>query len=143
MIARGLSPAARWRMVPGLWIGAVLIAGCSAGGGGSADVPVPTEIIGFAPGEDYKLTNYDGIKAYFEGLAASTDRMALEQIGESTRGEPLYLAAISSPSNLRRLERIREITRTLAYARDPAAGYGSVLDEEEARALAREGVAIV
>ncbi|WP_419858208.1 MULTISPECIES: M14 family metallopeptidase [Candidatus Palauibacter] len=143
MIARDLSLTARRRMVLGSWIGAALIAGCSAGGGGTADVPMPADVIGFAPGEDYKLTNYDGIKAYFEALAASTDRMALEQIGESTRGEPLYLAAISSPSNLRRLERIKEITRTLAYARDPEAGYGSVLDEEEARALAREGVAIV
>ena len=143
MIVREVSLTARWRMVLGSWIGAALIAGCSTGGGGTADVPMPAEIIGFAPGEDYKLTNYDGIKAYFEALAASTDRMALEQIGESTRGEPLYLAAISSPSNLRRLERIKEITRTLAYARDPEAGYGSVLDEEEARALAREGVAIV
>ena len=123
--------------------GAVLLAACAAGGGGDGDVPLPEEIIGFAPGEDYKLTNYDGIKAYFEALAASTDRMMLEQIGESTRGEPLYLAAISSPSNLRRLARIKEITRTLAYARDPEEGYGSVLDEEEARALAREGVAVV
>lgn len=130
-------------MVLGSWIGAALLAGCSTGGGTGADVPMPADVIGFAPGEDYKLTNYDGIKAYFEALAASTDRMALEQIGESTRGEPLYLAAISSPSNLRRLERIKEITRTLAYARDPEAGYGSVLAEEEARALAREGVAIV
>ena len=125
-------------------LGVTLLAGCAMdGGGGAGDVPTPAEIIGFAPGEDYKLTNYGGIKAYFEALAASTDRMVLEQIGESTRGEPLYLAAISSPANLRRMERLKEITRTLAYARDPGAGYGSVLAEDEARALAREGVAIV
>ena len=124
-------------------LAAALLAGCAPGGGGAGDVPTPAEIIGFAPGEDYKLTNYDGIKAYFEALAQSTDRMLLERIGESTRGEPLYLAAISSPQNLRRVERLKEITRTLAYARDPEEGYGSVLDEEEARALAREGVAVV
>ena len=129
--------------LPGLTLAAALLAGCGADGGGTGDVPTPAEIIGFAPGEDYKLTNYDGIKAYFEALAASTDRMLLERIGESTRGEPLYLAAISSPENLRRVERLKEITRTLAYARDPEEGYGSVLDEEEARALAHEGVAIV
>jgi hypothetical protein len=108
-----------------------------------AQVPEPAEIIGFAPGEDYKLANYAPIKAYFEALAASTDRMVLEQIGESTRGEPLYLAAISSPENLARLDRVKEITRTLAYARDPDAGYGSILSEQRARALAEEGVAIV
>ena len=120
-----------------------LLGGCATDPGDGGDVPTPSEIIGFAPGEDYKLTNYDGIKAYFEALAASTDRMVLEQIGESTRGEPLYLAAISSPENLRRAERLKDITRTLAYARDADEGYGSILDEEEARALAREGVAVV
>jgi len=108
-----------------------------------AQVPTPAEIIGFAPGEDYKLARYGPIAAYYEALAASTDRMVLEQIGESTRGEPLYLAAISTPENLARMERYKEITRTLAYAHDPDADYGSILSEDEARALAREGKAIV
>ena len=82
-------------------------------------VPQPADIIGFAPGEDLKLANYGPIAEYFETLAASTDRMVLEQIGESTRGVPLYLAAISTPENLARMDRYKEITRTLAYARDP------------------------
>ena len=84
-----------------------------------AQVPTPAEIIGFAPGEDYKLAHYGPIAAYYEALAASTDRMVLKQIGESTRGEPLYIAAISTPENLARVERYKEIARTLAYARDP------------------------
>ena len=139
----GVRPGPRRTLAVAILCGAVLLAGCAADGGGGGDVPMPADVIGYAPGEDYKLVNYDGIKTYFEALAASTDRMALERIGESTRGEPLYLAAISSPENLRRAERLKEITRTLAYARDPDEGYGSVLDEEEARALAREGVAVV
>ncbi len=106
-------------------------------------VPQPADIIGFAPGEDFKLANYEPIAEYFEALAASSDRMVLEQIGESSRGEPLYVAAISTPDNLARMERYKEITRTLAYARDPAGGYGTILPEDEARALAREGKAIV
>ncbi len=110
---------------------------------GSSKVPSPAETIGFPPGEDYKLARYDAISSYFEALASSTDRMVLEQIGESTRGEPLYLAAISTAENLRQIDRYKEITRTLAYARDPNTGYGSILPEEEARSLAREGVAIV
>ena len=69
--------------------------------------------------------------------------MILQGIGQSTRGEPLYLAVISSPQNLARLERYREITRTLAYARDPEVGYPSILPEEAARSLAEEGKAIV
>ena len=109
----------------------------------AAQVPVPADIIGFAPGEDYKLADYGPIAAYFEALAKASDRMVLEQIGESTRGEPLYLAAISTPENLAQMERYKEITRTLAYARDPDMGYGSILPEAEARALAREGKSIV
>ena len=106
-------------------------------------IPTPAEVIGFAPGEDYKLALYDPIAEYFRALAAATDRMVLEQIGQSTRGEPLYVAAISTPENLRNMERYKEITRTLAYARDPDIGYGSILDEAEARALAREGKSII
>jgi hypothetical protein len=108
-----------------------------------AQVPRPADVIGFEPGEDFKLAPYGPIAAYFEALAASTDRMELEQIGESTRGEPLYLAAISSAENLRNRERYKQITRTLAYARDPDAGFPSVLEEAEARDLARAGKAVV
>ncbi len=115
----------------------------AAPSGLTAQVPTPADIIGFAPGEDYKLAAYGPIAAYFEALAGATDRMVLRRIGESTRGEPLYLAAISTPENLAALDRYTEITRTLAYARDPDVGYGSVLPEDEARTLAREGKAIV
>jgi len=110
---------------------------------GESGVPLPADIIGFAPGEDFKLADYGPIAAYFEALAASTDRMVLEQIGESTRGEPLYVAAISTPENLARMDRYKEITRTLAYARDPDGEFGATLPEDEARALAEEGKAIV
>ena len=109
----------------------------------ASNVPLPADVIGFAPGEDFKLSNYGPIAEYFEALAASTDRMVLEQIGESTLGEPLYLAAISTPENLALLDRYKEITRTLANARDPNGGYGTILSEEDARALAQEGKAIV
>ncbi|MEZ4417259.1 MAG: M14 family metallopeptidase [Gemmatimonadota bacterium] len=108
-----------------------------------AQIPTPADIIGFAPGEDYKLAAYGPIVRYFEALAAASDRMVLEKIGESTRGEPLYLAAISTPENLARLDRYKEITRALAYARPPVRGYGPILSEDSARAFAKEGKAIV
>ena len=119
------------------------LVGAQAPANTQSSVPRPSDVIGFSPGEDYRLASYAPIAAYFEALAASTDRMVLEKIGESTLGEPLYLAAISSPENLARLERLKEITRTLAYARDPEGGYGTVLQESQARALAQEGKVIV
>ncbi|MDX1393031.1 MAG: M14 family metallopeptidase [Gemmatimonadota bacterium] len=134
-----MARTARIRLASRLALGLVI----ATAGPAPAQVPEPADIIGFAPGEDFKLATYGPIAEYFEALAASTDRMVLEEIGESTRGKPLYLAAISSPANLARLIRIREITRTLAYARDPSVGPGSILDETRARELAREGVAVV
>jgi hypothetical protein len=112
----------------------VLLA-AAACGPGSTDVPQPADVIGFDPGEDYKLADYSQITAYFEALAASSDRVILEEIGRSTLGEPLYIAMISTPGNLSRRERYKEIARTLAYARG--------VSDEEARALADEGKAIV
>ena len=71
-----------------LSLAAVLLAATIAAPA-SAQIPTPADIIGFAPGEDYKLARYDDITRYYQALAASSDRMVLEQIGESTRGEPL------------------------------------------------------
>ena len=129
-----------WLTRAGLCVALLSAHACAPGESG---VPLPADIIGFEPGEDFKLADYGPIAEYFEALAASTDRMVLEQIGESSRGEPLYVAAISTAENLARMDRYKEITRTLAYARDPDGGYGTILSEDEARALAREGKAIV
>ena len=54
----------------------------------AAQLPTPADVIGFAPGEDYRLAPYAPIARYFEELAASTDRMLLARIAESYRGAP-------------------------------------------------------
>jgi len=101
----------------------------------AAEVPAPADVIGFAPGTDYKLARYEAIAGYFRALDEASDRVAVEPIGESTLGKPLLLALISSEDNLKNRDRYREISRRLALAKD--------LDENQARALAREGKAIV
>lgn len=100
-----------------------------------AQVPTPADVIGFAPGTDYELARYDDIVRYFRALDAASDRVIVEEIGRSARGKPMLLALISSEENLRNRERYRDIARRLARARDPS--------DEEARALAAEGKAIV
>jgi hypothetical protein len=100
-----------------------------------SDVPTPEEIIGFAPGTDLMLADYGQITAYFQALAEASDRVILEQVGESSRGKPMYLALISTSENLANRQRYQEISRRLALAKD--------LTEEEARQLADEGKAIV
>jgi hypothetical protein len=99
------------------------------------EIPTPEAVIGFEPGEDYKLADYEQLMEYYEALAAASDRVLLSDIGQSTRGRTMPILFISSPENLARLDRWREISETLGRARD--------LSDAEARELAREGKAIV
>lgn len=99
-------------------------------------VPAPRDVLGFTPGDDRKLAAWADVVRYFERLAAASDRVELETIGRTTLGRPMVLATISSPANLARLARLREIHRRLA---DPR----TIRSDEEARALAAEGRAIV
>lgn len=98
-------------------------------------VPHPSEVFGFEPGEDYKLADFSQVHEYYERLAASSDRIQLIEIGRSTQGRPMLLLFISSEANLEQLERWRSISERLARAED--------LTEQEARRLARQGKAIV
>jgi hypothetical protein len=101
----------------------------------AASVPEPKDVFGFRPGDDYKLASHEQIVEYFRKLDAASDRIVVEDIGKSTEGRSMILAAISSEANLRNRARYREIARQLAIARG--------VDEPKARALAREGKAIV
>jgi len=83
-----------------------------------AQVPTPADVIGFAPGTDYKLAHYEQIERYFRALDDASDRVLVEQIGESTLGRPLLLAIISTEENLRNRERYREISQRLAQVKD-------------------------
>jgi Predicted carboxypeptidase len=93
-------------------------------------VTSPKAFLGFTPGDDHKLANYKQSYAYFRKIAGQTKRMRLYEVGHSAFGEPILLAVISSEANLARLDRLKEIARTLAEGR---------VSEAEARALAKEG----
>ncbi|NDD64295.1 MAG: peptidase, partial [Acidobacteria bacterium] len=95
----------------------------------------PKEQFGFAIGDDYQLVNYTQYEAYLKRLDAESDRLRVVEMGRSAEGRAMHLAIISSPENQRRLGRYKEIARRLALAEG--------LDEAAARALAREGRAIV
>ncbi len=119
---------------------AALIAGLllvcqSAAVAQSAAVPTPESVLGFRPGADYKLATYEDVVGYFQKLDAASDRMTMIAAGKSTQGRTYWLAAISSPENLAKIGRYREISRRLAHP--------GGLSEAEARALAREGKAFV
>jgi hypothetical protein len=101
----------------------------------SQTIPTPESVLGHKPGDDFYLANYNESRDYFHKLAASSNRIKLISVGKTTRGLDWEIAIISSPQNLAQLDKYKEIARRLAQGRD--------LTDEQARALAREGKAIV
>ena len=101
----------------------------------ASGVPTPESVLGFKPGADYKLATYDQSVDYFKKLAASTKYIKLVEAGKTTQGRTMYFALVSSPDNLSKLDRYREIARRLAHPQG--------LSETEARQLARDGRAFV
>ncbi|HEX8115753.1 MAG TPA: M14 metallopeptidase family protein [Pyrinomonadaceae bacterium] len=99
-------------------------------------VPSPREVLGFTPGDDRKLADWKQITDYFGRLGARGGRVRVQTVGQSTLGRPILAAFISSPENIRDLDRYREIQRRLA---DPRL----VQSETERDRLVREGKAVV
>ncbi len=95
-----------------------------------AGIPAPSEFLGFEVGADRTLADYRQIGAYLRALAAASDRVDLESLGESTRGEEILLAVISSPENLANRSRLQEIARRLADPRGLAPEEEAVLLDE-------------
>lgn len=102
---------------------------------GQGRITSPMEEFGHNFGDDYFLANYQQISAYWQKLDRESDRMVLTEIGKTAEGRPHYMAIVTSPANHARLDRYREISKRLALAED--------LTDAEARALAREGKAVV
>ena len=101
----------------------------------TAQLTTPEEQFGYQIGTDYQLVNYRGLTDYWHRLAQQSDRMTVESIGKTSEGRDQWMATITSPANRANLERYKEIARRLAHAED--------LTEDEARALAAEGKAVI
>src|SRR5262245_28763275 len=115
---------------------AALVGAVSTGlGAQSSKIPTPESVIGFAPGAEHKLATYDQTIEYFKKLDAASDKMTLVEAGTSTQGRTYYFALISTPENLKKVDRYREIARRLARPEG--------LSEAQAQALAREGKPLV
>ena len=100
-----------------------------------AVVTSPLQQFGASVGDDYFLATYTQFEQYWKKLDAESDRVRLVAIGETAEGRTQWMAIVSSPENLARLDRYRDISRRLALAEG--------LTDDQARALAAEGKAIV
>ncbi len=102
-----------------------------------AVVPAPREILGFTPGDDRKLASWAQIVDYFKHLERASNRVKFQELGKTTLGRPFVLATISSPANLARLDRFKEIQRKLADPRTINS------NDTEAETLIAEGRTVV
>ncbi|HWK35897.1 M14 metallopeptidase family protein [Sphingomonas sp.] len=100
-----------------------------------AGITAPKDMLGVEPGSDYYLANYTQITAWLQKVAGESDRMKLVSIGKTAEGREQYMAVVSSPANLARLDHYKEIARKLALA--------DGIDDAQAKQLAAEGRSIV
>jgi len=100
-----------------------------------AQVTPPEEFLGFKPGADFHLANYEQAIGYFEKLASQSDRMVVLDMGPTSEGRRMKYAVISSEENIANLDALKEINKKLTL-------YWGV-SEEEAQKLADEGKAVV
>jgi hypothetical protein len=102
--------------------------------------PQPAASLGFEPCADGKLATYEQIAAYFRTLAgAAKNRMRIVEMGRTVGGRTQIMAVVTSERNMRDLGKYQEISRQLALTRDGR----RPLADDEARALARRGKAVV
>ncbi|MGE0040680.1 MAG: M14 metallopeptidase family protein [Vicinamibacterales bacterium] len=98
-------------------------------------VTSPQQFFGHEIGADYVLPNYTKFSEYVRLLDKESNRMQVESIGKTAEGRDQLMAIITAPENFRRLDHYRDISRRLSQAEG--------LTDEQARALAKEGKAVV
>ncbi|HEY1216463.1 MAG TPA: M14 family zinc carboxypeptidase, partial [Bryobacteraceae bacterium] len=98
-------------------------------------IPTPKSFFGFDIGDNYQLATYTQTKAYFEKMAAASDRAKLTIIGKTEEGRDQFMLIVSSPENIKHLDHYKAISQQLAHAEG--------LTGQQARALAAEGKTVV
>ncbi len=102
----------------------VLLIALAAGASGSPftagtdpdpDIPSPESFLGYAIGE--RFTPHHRIVEYVTALAEASDRVRIEQYGQTYEGRPLLLLTISDPENLSRASELRDAYAKLADPR--------------------------
>ena len=118
-----------------LTLAAVLISFLPLVAGAQDSITPPDEFFGHQLGADRILARWDRMVEYFELLEEESDRIEVSNLGPSTEGHPFLLVTISSPENIANLNRIAEISRTLADTRG--------VQEAQIEAMISEGKAVV
>ncbi len=97
-------------------------------------VTSPAEEFGARIGDDYFLATFTQLERYWKKVDAESERVQLVSIGQTEEGRAQWMAVVSAPENIARLEDYRAISRRLALGE---------VSLTEARSLARDGKAVV
>ncbi|MGB9894156.1 MAG: peptidase M14 family protein, partial [Candidatus Saccharicenans sp.] len=95
----------------------------------------PETYFGFQLGADRKIARWDKIVQYFELLEKESSRIKVINMGPTSMGQPFLLVIISSPENLSKLDKIKEINQKIS---DPRG-----LPESQIPELISQGTAII
>ena len=98
-------------------------------------VPSPKSHFGFNIGDNYKLATFTATEAYLKKVEASSNKVKLVTMGKTEEGRNHYMMIVSSPENIKQLQKYKSISQKLARAEG--------LSEEDAKQLANEGKAVV
>jgi hypothetical protein len=92
------------------WVRAVAVAALALGAGlvfGGERVPSTKEVLGMDVGQNRVLASYGESERYVRAVAASSDRVRLLEMGPTVEGRTMLALAISSASNIARLDELR------------------------------------
>lgn len=98
----------------------------------SPSVPTPKRFLGYIAGAENHLTYAKDVHRYMRELARTSPRVRVLSIGQTEENREMILVLVSSEENLRRLDRLKQITSSLA---DPRC-----ISDAEAEKLLQEGV---
>ena len=98
--------------------------------------PTPNSVLGFVPTDDKTIADWSQITNYFAKLDAASPKVLVKEIGKSTLGKPMIVAFISSPENIRNLDRYRQMNAKLS---DPR----TIKNEAELASILANGKSIV
>ncbi|MBI5705384.1 MAG: peptidase [Armatimonadetes bacterium] len=102
---------------------------------GQGAITSPRDFFGFAVGDDYMLANYKQYSAYLNKIDKESDRIKVLSIGKTEEGRDQLMAVVTSPANLRNLEKYRKLATQLASGQPASA--------EDAKRLAVQGKTVV
>lgn len=104
-----------WAMVLALAAVALLWTASPQAATQDVSVPTPAEEIGFEPGAERQLADWEQIVGYFRTVDATSQRVELVELGRSPEGRLIVAAYISSQDNIARLPELLETQRLLTY----------------------------